>query len=413
MPEPLAGGFNRPFAEQIEFFRAKLNLPTERWDDIWQAAHDRAFIVAGAMKADLLDDLRRAVSPLQRTTLERFRKDFKGIVQKHGWHGWTGEGTQAGEAWRTRVIFETNVRTSFAAGRHRQLTDPETLAAMPYWRYVHNDSVLHPRPHHKAWGDMRLTLRHDHPFWKTNAPPNGWGCRCRIVAVPKPRAGDATEPPGGWDARDAKGLLPGIDRGWDYAPGANAATPLRELVERKLVNLDAGIGAAMWEALAPALAMERRLAWYETVDAWRASGQIGAPRTHIVGAVSANVLAWLKTERGIVPASAEIAVQDRLVLGPKERRHQDKTRDGLTDAEWRRLPEMLDAPERVLFDTHSGHVLYVLPVSDTAGQKITVEFDYLEKKARVADINMIVSAYRQRLADIEGEIRGGIWIEVK
>lgn len=293
------------------------------------------------------------------------------------------------------------------------MTDPETLAAMPYWRYVHNDSVLHPRPHHKAWGDMRLTLRHDHPFWKTNAPPNGWGCRCRIVAVPKPRAGDATEPPGGWDARDAKGLLPGIDRGWDYAPGANAATPLRELVERKLVNLDAGIGAAMWEALAPALAMERRLAWYETVDAWRASGQIGAPRTHIVGAVSANVLAWLKTERGIVPASAEIAVQDRLVLGPKERRHQDKTRDGLTDAEWRRLPEMLDAPERVLFDTHSGHVLYVLPVSDTAGQKITVEFDYLEKKARVADINMIVSAYRQRLADIEGEIRGGIWIEVK
>ena len=41
-------GFNTPFAEQLDFFRQKLNLPSERWDDIQKAAHDRAFIVAGA-----------------------------------------------------------------------------------------------------------------------------------------------------------------------------------------------------------------------------------------------------------------------------------------------------------------------------------------------------------------------------
>ncbi len=267
---------------------------------------------------------------------------------------------------------------------------------------------------HKAWGDARLTLRYDDAFWATHFPPNGWGCRCRVVAVRAPEAGDSTSPPEGWDTRDTKtGEPPGIDRGWGYAPGANASTPLHELIEHKLIRLDAGIGVAMWEMLAPALAMERRLAWYETLDAWRASGQIGAPRTHIVGAVSTDVLTWLNTERGIVPASAEIAVQDRLVLGPKEKRHQDKTRDGLTDAEWRRLPEMLDAPERVLFDTRSGNLLYVLPVSDTTGQKITVEFNYRVEKKTDLRMNVIVSAYRQRLADIEGEIRGGIWVEVR
>ena len=37
-----------PFAQAIEFFRAKLDLPTDAWDDIWQEAHDRAFVVAGA-----------------------------------------------------------------------------------------------------------------------------------------------------------------------------------------------------------------------------------------------------------------------------------------------------------------------------------------------------------------------------
>lgn len=57
----LEGVIHLPFAEQIAFFRRKLNVPTERWDDLWQAAHDRAFVVAGAAKADLLEDLRGAV----------------------------------------------------------------------------------------------------------------------------------------------------------------------------------------------------------------------------------------------------------------------------------------------------------------------------------------------------------------
>jgi hypothetical protein len=49
--------YNQPFAEQLAFFRQKLNLPTEAWDDITLAAHDRAFVVAGAQGADLLADL--------------------------------------------------------------------------------------------------------------------------------------------------------------------------------------------------------------------------------------------------------------------------------------------------------------------------------------------------------------------
>lgn len=244
MPDPLTLALNLPFQEQIDFFRAKLNLPTERWDDIWKGAHDRAFVVAGAMKADLLDDLRRAVSPLQRTTLELFRKDFNAIVSKHGWHGWTGEGTQAGEAWRTKVIFETNVRTSHAAGRYKQLTDPDTLAAMPYWRYVHNDSVMHPREEHLAWHG--LTLPATHEFWQTHFAPNGWGCRCKIVAQRQPGKGDKAKPPAGWDKIDAKtGEQAGIDKGWGYTPGAMADEPLRNLVQQKLIKLPEAIGRAL------------------------------------------------------------------------------------------------------------------------------------------------------------------------
>jgi hypothetical protein len=224
--------FNTPFDKQLAFFRQKLNLPTERWDDLMKAAHDRAFIVAGAQKADLLADLNRAVAKSieHGFGLEEFRRDFSQIVHNSGWSGWTGEGTKAGEAWRTKVIYQTNLATSYAAGRYRQLTDPAFLKLRPYWQYVHDDSVTSPRPEHQALDG--LTLPHDHPFWQSGFPPNGWGCGCRVVPVAAPQQGDATQPPDGWDARDGAGNLPGVDRGFDYAPGASVDSLLRVAADK-------------------------------------------------------------------------------------------------------------------------------------------------------------------------------------
>ena len=359
-----------PFREQIDFFRRKLNLPTERWDDIWQAAHDSAFVAAGAMEADLLDDLRQAVDDAIAggDTLVDFRKKFNAIVQKHGWHGWTGEGTKAGEAWRTKVIYNTNIATSYAAGRWAQLTDPALLKVRPYWQYIHNDSVLHPRPQHKAWGDMRLTLRHDHPFWRTHFPPNGWGCRCRVKAVREPGKGDATTPPAGWDKRDDKGRLPGIDRGWDYAPGANAQTSLTDLVERKLLNLEAEIGAAMAAALRPALLAEQAQAFAAWADALtRPTGALVQ-----VGTLSERVVLRLM-ERGRMPSSAALAVRDEDVLHT----HRESKDSALPWPWYRELPLHVADPRAVLLDKTdpSGALLMVFDISGETG-KLVVKIDY-------------------------------------
>ena len=74
------GAFNKPFAEQVAAFRARLGnlVPTAAWDDLWQDAHDRAFMVAGAMKADLLADLASAVDKAisEGVGIEAFRRDF-------------------------------------------------------------------------------------------------------------------------------------------------------------------------------------------------------------------------------------------------------------------------------------------------------------------------------------------------
>ena len=87
----LTGTFRKPFAEQVAAFRLRMaNLvPTTRWDDLVRGQHDRGFMVAGALKADLLADLAAAVDKAiaQGTTLEEFRRDFRAIVEKNGWHG--------------------------------------------------------------------------------------------------------------------------------------------------------------------------------------------------------------------------------------------------------------------------------------------------------------------------------------
>ncbi|BBL70337.1 phage minor head protein [Methylogaea oryzae] len=226
------GPFNLPFQEQIAFFQQKLDLPTRHYDDILQAQHDRSFVVAGAMKADLLADLRGAVDRAisEGKSIQWFREQFDGIVEKHGW-AYKGE-----RDWRTRVIYKTNMSASYAAGRWAQLNDPDLLKSRPYWKYVHNDTVTHPRPLHVAWSG--LTLRHDDPWWLAHFPPCGWGCRCRVTAVAESTPGRDTAPDDGtWEKVDRWGevhsIPRGVDYGWDYAPGQSIAHLLRAVIDKQ------------------------------------------------------------------------------------------------------------------------------------------------------------------------------------
>jgi hypothetical protein len=221
--------FGRPFDEQLSFFRRKLSLPAERYDSIERSAHDHAFMVAGAMQADLIADLRAAVDKAitQGTGLAQFRKDFDKTVAQNGWE------YKGLRNWRTQVIYTTNMRTSYAAGRWAQLRDPDALASRPYWRYQHSDSVLYPREIHVAWDNLILDAKD--PWWDTHYPPNGWGCQCKVTAVAKDELAtykktQPDDPPS--DSSD----MAGIDPGWDYAPGQSAADTVR-LAQTKVSSL--------------------------------------------------------------------------------------------------------------------------------------------------------------------------------
>lgn len=166
-------GLDRGFGPAIKHFRAKINLPTGTWRDLWQGQHARAFVVAGAMREDLVADFRDAVDKAiaDGESFDRFRKRFDEIVARHGWQHTGSPG------WRARVIWHTNMRTSFMAGRYQQMTEPAVLRHMPYWLYDHT-TFLNPREQHQHWDN--LVLRWDDPWWDVHFPPNGWGCNCRV-----------------------------------------------------------------------------------------------------------------------------------------------------------------------------------------------------------------------------------------
>lgn len=218
-----------PFQEQIDHFRQKVPLGTRAWTDIWEGEHARAFVVAGATKGELLTDFQSAIEKAieKGTTLETFRKDFDQIVARHGWS------YNGGRGWRTRVIYETNLRSSYQAARFKQME--EIKALRPFWEYRHSDLVQDPRPEHLAWDGLVLSA--DDPFWKTHYPPNGWGCQCTVFALSKRdleamgKDGPDQAPPIEYEDKTVgvRGPSPrtvrvpkGIDPGWGYNPGEAA-----------------------------------------------------------------------------------------------------------------------------------------------------------------------------------------------
>ena len=216
-----------PFREQNEFLRRKLNLPTESWTDIYTREHDYAFVVAGANRDALVADFRQAVEKAITggASLEEFRREFDAIVARHGWS------YNGGRNWRSRVIYETNLRSSYMAGRYEQLM--AVREERPYWQYIHSDAVEHPREEHEAWNGM--ILHWSDPWWQYHFPINAWGCQCSVRALSQRdlermgKTGPDTAPPIVMEQRIIGQRSPngprvvevpkGIDPGFEYVPG--------------------------------------------------------------------------------------------------------------------------------------------------------------------------------------------------
>lgn len=393
-----------PFREQIEFFRRKLDLPTNSWTDIWNEAHDFAFVVAGANRTDLVQDFMLAIDKAiaDGTTLQQFRKDFDAIVAKYGW-SYNGS-----RNWRSQVIYDTNLRTSYAAGRYAQLQ--AVKKTMPYWQYVHNDSVIHPRPLHKHWGDIKLTLSADDPWWDTHFPPNGWGCRCSVRALDAHdlakmgKSGPDQAPP--VDMRTVtvgvRGPNPrtvevpaGIDPGFGYAPGKSVFERMLQLALDKTATLPAeaaALSADEFLSLPGSLeSLERGFAEFLATIDQRATTNA----TYAVGALTSKIVSELE-KLGIDPVTAEIVARDvELVHALRILKAGAQTASGLPKAitvdELAQLPMVIGNPQAVLFDAHDNTLLYIFGADRREAGKIAVR---VNMRLKTSDGKITTNSFR-------------------
>jgi SPP1 gp7 family putative phage head morphogenesis protein len=162
-----------PFAEAIDFHKAKVNLDTDGWDSVLAEQHDTRFVVAGA-KGAVLQDFRQAIDKAiaQGVSLADFLKDFDNIVATHGWD------YQGDRNWRAGIIFNTNLRQAYTHGRYQQMQ--ATRAMRPYWQWRHRDSRV-PRPTHLALDGK--VFPSGSKFWDTHFPSVGYGCKCSAFAL--------------------------------------------------------------------------------------------------------------------------------------------------------------------------------------------------------------------------------------
>jgi len=394
----LSGAFRRPFNEQIAFFRRKLGrlVPTRRWTDLEHAGHDSAFMVAGAIKADLLSDLAAAVDRAiaEGTSLETFRKDFRAIVARSGWHGWAGEDTAAGRAWRTRTIYRTNAATSYAAGRHAQLT----AGGYAFWVYRHGNSQ-EPRIVHLGWDG--LVLEPGHAFWATHYPPSGWGCSCYVLGARSARAAirlggnpDKKLQPG-WDRINPRTGAPiGIGKGWGYAPGASVSPVVHAMAE-KIRNWDYRIAKAFMEevpeAQRDALARSYRSLPSVADDArryvqrvWSDDAEVEPGRT--LGMLTSAQAAAIAAARELDAAGFDFS------LSPSELAHvraahgdqAAEARQGqraVTPGDFASLPRVLESDAMRFVGISEGHKVPVFEIRRVIdGEELVTRWEYWKRR---------------------------------
>lgn len=414
-----------PPVEAIEYFRQKGYKIGFSWEDVWQSEHQGAFTVAKVMQLDILRDIREAfdASKQNGTGFAQFLKTLEPLLMQKGWWGkaemvdpLTGETklVQLGSRRRLKIIYETNMRTSYAEGQWVRIQ--ENKAIFPYLRYNANNSE-HPRMQHSGWDN--LVLPADDPFWQAHYPVKAYGCKCFVVAMTdnmlKQRGLKVGETPkvAQYDyvnkrTGELQKIPLGVDPGFNYPPGGRLAN-LDKFVTDKIIQAPADVGANWWQTMKPLQMPAVTKAFQDFVIKTLSDGT-SRGKSAVAGFAHPDDVTFLRAQ-GRTPVSAEIAVQDRLMVGRKADRHEGAG-DALTQAEWLALPIALAAPKAVLYDNETGNLLYVMDSQDDSNaQKLVVKMDFVPKKPK-RKINMARTAFKVDATALQGKkytlIRGGV-----
>lgn len=173
----------------IEWLKTK-QVTAENYRNLTASEIAKVYTIARITDLDMLNDIKQSMIKAADNgqAFADWRKDILQHLQNKGWlhpNGHDGKviidptsGEVFGAPRRLENIYRTNMQTAYSAGQYQGYM--ANIDSRPYWMY---DAVgdHRTRPAHAAMDG--LVYRYDDPFWATFYPPNGYRCRCSVIAL--------------------------------------------------------------------------------------------------------------------------------------------------------------------------------------------------------------------------------------
>lgn len=216
IPEPLP--MLRPFQEAVAYQLQREPMDADEFYALDDEARRRAFTIAGLTRqSSLIEAHRLATAAIAAgRTKQEFLEELGDVLDT--------EGTILPRP-RLSLIAQNNTAAAYAAGRWKQLADPELAQLRPYLQYP-----LGPSDERTSAICRRLEgfiARHDHPVWQRIFPPNHHNERhIQVTSLTEEQARGTGRVYEGSDADDypfvdGQRILP--DPGFDAPPQLLAA----------------------------------------------------------------------------------------------------------------------------------------------------------------------------------------------
>lgn len=397
--------FKEPTAV-VEYLQAKDKELHFDYDEIAYEAHHRVFTVAKITNIDLLGDIKTSLEDAYKSgkSFETWKDEITPTLKKRGWFGHTTvTNPKTGEekeiyvgSKRLKNIYNTNMRTAYAKARYE--TQMESTGE--YFRYTAVMDMLTRPSHARLHGTV---LPKNDPFWDTNYPPNGWGCRCKVQVLTK----SELERRGITPLADGS-MLPNIAHK-DFAYNPGKVDKLNDILKKKA---DSVLNTSSQNSpVLPSLEKFTKnfsknmeafddskdiYTWQKELDTMVKAVTSGiiikdkAFQIAQVGKLKPNITKSLK-EQGITPKAQSISIyQDTIshITRDSKPKHKEPNID-----EIRAIVGVLDSAKHVFYDTQRKNLLYFYPSMQDDGMVnyVAVNLDYTLKKFKTDNFVATIS----------------------
>ena len=423
----------------VDYLKAKGYNITWNWQEQLEDAHARAFTVAKATRAEILETLHQATTQaIEQGIPEReFIKNLEPKLREMGWWGkqvivdsqGNAEMVQLGSPRRLRTILRTNKLTAYHAGRYaEQMANADE---QPYWQYVAVRDSRTRASHLALHGKI---FRYDDPIWESFYPPNDWGCRCRVRALSEFRVNKRGLTVSSSDGKiETDWELAGVDKRTGeetHAKVSRFTTPNGTIKTGAGWNYNVGKAAVGNDVavIRKILGFQNRQLRQETIQAinnsptrhqafenWVKShlGKRGASSRYITAGIVGEALAEKVAElSGGAKLSQRVLVMSEKSLEHANSEKHHQTGVGLTAEEYASASKIIATPSLVLWDKHRRHYNLIYINKDRT-IKVVVDAPNKAKLKPNEKLDAIINIYKVDMEEIENGIKGGVYIILK